>query len=103
MTRIARPVTGSLAALVLALAGCGADPSIPDASSPGPEPSTSPSSPASIPATPSPDRSGSAAPLSRTEQATLDQELREATDGITALEHADTRGHTAITRLLTDR
>ena len=80
MTRIARPVIAAVAALVLALTGCGADTPIPDATgSPGPEPSTSPSSPASVPATPSPDRSGSAAPLSRADQAALDQELRDAT------------------------
>ena len=80
MSRIARPATAVLAALVLALAGCGADTPIADATgSPGPEPSTSPSSPASIPATQTPDRSGSATALSPAEQASLNQDLREAT------------------------
>lgn len=80
MTRIARPVTAMLAAVVLALTGCGSDTPLPDATgSPGPEPSTSASSPGPIPTTPSPDRRGSSAPLSRAEQARLDEELRDAT------------------------
>ena len=80
MTRIARTATAAVAALALAVTGCGVDRPLPDANvSREPQPSPSASSSASIPATASPDSRVSAGSIDPSEQAALDQELRDAT------------------------